>query len=201
MAVTNEFSAGETIAADEVNTNFEDLSDLLGNLTGADLHANAGILSSQLTDRYAIVTETIPLSGALQLTTSNAVAASYLPNSDTPGTEFIRKIFTLRSGRAYYLCGISVYAQNITGTRKPAIYVHRNGSLLGGSAAVILAADTAYHLRNSNPIDNPLTSLAHNDYLTVSLGVLASDGSYVSDAAVTWEGASITFTYKMELSA
>lgn len=200
MPVTYSFSSGGTITAAELNTNFTDILNELSGITAADLHANAGIVSTQLTDRYAIVTETVNLTGYIHRENSAGTnAVYYLPNvTASPGTEVWRKYMTLRSSRAYYLCGISVFAQDITaggGGEKPALWVTRNGTVLGGSNAQVDADATVYHLRNSNPIDNPLTSLANNDYITIGIGVSAAS------AAVIWRGVSVTFTYKMELSA
>ena len=51
--VTHTFSTG-LIKSAEVNTNFSDLTTALDNITTANLHDSAGIVSSQLADRYAL---------------------------------------------------------------------------------------------------------------------------------------------------
>ena len=198
MAVTYSFSSGNTITAAEVNTNFTDALNETVSLTTSNLSTSAGIISTQLTDRYALVTETVMCTGwAYEANSVSQIFRGYAPDvTASPGTEFFRKYITCKSGRANYLCGISVHAKDITvgtGTSYPRLWFTRNGTLLGGSAVDLQADDTAYHLRNSNPIDNPLTSLAHNDYITIGVGVS------VSATDTRLNRLSVTFTYKMEL--
>ena len=199
MPVSNTFVAGDVITAAQVNANFDDLENELTGITGADMAANAGIVSTQITDRFSIVTETIVLTGHYLLQDSATLSINRMPNNSVePGTPVARKVFTLRSGRAYYLCAISIHCEDLvvgSGTVYPQIWVQHNGVTLGGGAARIVAADTTYHLRNSNPLDNPLCSLANDSYITIGLGTSGS----ATDASV--KGLAVTLTYKMEISA
>ncbi len=198
MPVTNTFVDGSVISAAELNTNFQDVLNETSGITAADLHSQAGIISTQIADRYAISTETVNLLGSFLSDGGAAgVAAVYtFPNSTaSPGTEVWRKIMTLRTGKAAYLVGVSVYAQTIAGSEQAVIFVGHNGVVLGGGGARIDAADTAYHLRNTNPIDNPLVALANDDFITIGIAVDASASNVVIN------GLTITLTYKIELSA
>ena len=51
--VTHSFGTG-LIKSSEVNTNFTDLTEALDNITTTNLHESAGIVSSQLADRYGL---------------------------------------------------------------------------------------------------------------------------------------------------
>lgn len=204
MGVSYVFADAAIIDPDEVNTNFADVMDQLSNITAADISTSAGIVSTQLADRYAIVTETITLTSFYQdhHATVATEANNWFPNANTPGTEVWRKYFTLRPGRSQHLCAISAYAQSIVadGTNRPAVFVTRNGTVVSGGIS-LATADTVYHLRNSNPIDTPLSSLANDDYLTIGLGVLNADGSAGSSAICRAAGVTLTLTYKMELTS
>lgn len=199
MSVTHSFAAGSVIAADEVNTNFTDVLNTVSALTAANLSDNAGITSNQLSDRFAIVTETIPLTGYYRDHNVTTTFIAHLPDNTTDGgVEVLRKYFTIRPGRACYIVGISVYATDITvgtGTSYPRVYVQHNGTTLGGGGAELRADATNYYLRNSDPFDNPLISLSNNDYIQIGLGVsVSATDTYMSRC-------SVTITYKMELTA
>lgn len=191
------FAAGDVIAAADINANFDDVAAGQVGITADDLASNAGLTSTQLTDRFAIITETVQLTGYYHReNVAGTLAVYYLPNVQaSPGTEVWRKNMMLRTGRAFYLVGVTIYAQDVSysSTNYPNVWVTRNGTVLGGSFSRIVAADTKYTLANSNPFDNPLTALADNDYLTIGLGVEAS-ATTTSVAGLT-----VTLTYKMEL--
>ncbi len=195
MPVTYTFSSGGTITAAELNTNFSDVLSEISSISSADIAANAGILSTQLSDRFAIFSESIPIVGHPYDDGALTSRLYYWPDTTTP-EEIYRKYMTLPTGRACYLCGISVYAQSIItpGAQRPCITFTRNGTTIGGTHAQFDAADTVYHLRNSNPLDNPLTALANNDY--ISMGIhLQNSGSTATGAG----GVMATLTYKVEL--
>lgn len=203
MPVSFTFSTGGIIQAAQVNTNFSDVLNELGGLSVADLSANSGLLSSNLADRFATVTETIYLASHLReglAVAPGTLATHPLPaGGSSPGLEVFRKNLTLRPGRAAYLVAIEVYAQNTTVATTdafPAVWVTRNGTLLGGGEARITAADTRFFLKNIGPFDSPLTALADGDYLTLGLGTAP-----VSATDTTWAGVTVTFTYKFELGA
>ena len=77
--VTHTFGA-ETIQFSEVNQNFTDLTSAIDSLTTTNLHDSAGIVSTQLADRYALSPWSISClpftanhSGDLSVTGTNAL--------------------------------------------------------------------------------------------------------------------------------
>lgn len=205
MALTYSFSAGATLNATEMNTNFADVLAELSSLTSADLSSTAGLVSTQLSDRYSYPTFTVHLAPYYgpQINTDAALAATYhpvrtfMPNTTT-GTEVWRHYVQKRTGKGLYLCSVVVYCQDVnvpTAGAYPAIWVKKGTTTLGGGAAQVQADATAYYLRNSNPFDNPICSLDHDEYISLSVGVVAAAANtHVS-------GLSVTFTFKSELGA
>lgn len=199
MPVTYTFSAGGTVNAADLNTNFTDVLNELSGLTVADLHAASGILSTNLADRFETVRETIELSPrSIRAAGAWAALNLTLPGAAPSATyELWRVYFTNRTGKMAYLVDVSIHAIDTTpgaATAYAAVSVTRSGTQLGGGVAQIRAANTRYRLANANPFDNPLTSLADGDYLSVQVGT-----DPVLSALTVWSGVTITFTYKIEL--
>lgn len=207
MAVTYSFSASTTISASQVNTNFTDLLNELSGLTTSDLAANAGIVSTQLADRFAYPFFLIHLTPTLQPQALIAGANAYtlsetvMPNANTfaGATEVWRMYVQKRTGKGVYLCSAVVYCQDLdrpTADADPAVWISKNGTVIGGSEARILAADTAYFLRNSNPFDSPIASFEHDDYISIRLGT-----STVAAADTEISGLTVGLYFKSELGA
>lgn len=203
MSVSYLFSANGLISAAELNTNFQDVLDELTNLDTSNLSATAGIVSTQLADRFAYSKDTVHLAPYyIQNVTPADTELTYLPSGSGSGTgvEVWRSYIQARSGKSLWLCGVSIYAQTVsinggTPTAYPAVWVMRNGAILGGSNAEVRASDTVYYLKNTNPFDDPITSLSDGDYLTIGLGTAAAA------ADTGWAGVTVDFWYKMELGA
>jgi hypothetical protein len=194
--VRREFNSGDVITAAYTNANNDDLANGQTDLTAADIADDAGIESTQLADRYAVWSETVYLTGSYyRENTANTVAVYHLPQTTT-GTEVWRKVMTLKPGRAYYIVAATVHCKDLSASvgEYPHIWVQHNGNTLGGGVARVEAADTNYYLQNTNPIDNPLKTLSNNDYISIMLGKQAATGT------TTWNGATVTLTFKMELN-
>lgn len=207
MTVTYTFASGNVISATELNTNFQDVLNELTGITVADLHASSGLLSTNLSDRYAIITENINLVPRYTFVTALAAigpaveGAFFMPNNAvSPGTEVWRKYLDLRSSKSAFLCAVSVYLgtrdPSATGhAQHPQVWVTYNGNVLGGSGVQLNASNTVFRLRNTNPFDNPLVSLSNDDYLSIGFGVSAAATN------VNLNRLSATLTYKIELGA
>jgi hypothetical protein len=201
MPVTTEWADGDTVSADELNTNFEDVLNETSGITAADMHANAGLPSTVLADRFATVRETIMLAPIQDFDEAgySTTAAAFLPPAAPSATyEVGRFYFALRPGKMAYLVDISITAKFIdvsTPGAYPAVNAVHNGTTqLGGGFAQIQLANTRYRLANSNPFDNPIISLADGDYIGIQIGTDA-----VAAADTSWRGAYVTLTYKIEL--
>lgn len=188
MPVTYTFSNGTVVSASEVNTNFTDLLNETTGLTVADMHTSSGLLSTNLADRFSVSRDIIYLPGD----------TTWDDETVSPGVEIARSYFNLRTGKAAYLCGMSFYCQDISGvtTDTPVFWFTHNGVVLGAGSVSITAASSVRHFRNTNPIDDPIKSIAHDDYLTVNFGRIGSAGD-----TITISNMLITITYKTELGA
>jgi hypothetical protein len=196
VPVTYTFSSGGTITAAEVNTNFTDVFNELSGITTSDLASSAGIVSTQLADRFSYPSESIII--APRLATGGGAATWTLPDSTgSPGTEVFRRYMQLRAGRAAYLCAATIYCNTTTpdSGKYPRIWVARNGTALGGGGADLATSDTVSYLKSGSPYDTPLTSLADGDYLTIGVGVSASTST------ATMSGVYVTLHYKIEIGA
>ena len=139
--MTYTFSSGGTITAAELNTNFTDVFNGLSGITTTDLAASAGIVSTQLADRFAYFSESIII--APQLLIDGATQANWIMYNTTasPGYEIFRRYMQLRSGKTAYLCAVTIYVKDTTldTGKTPIVWVARNGTALGGGGAANLA--------------------------------------------------------------
>ena len=185
--VTNDWSSGDTLAADDLDQNFTDIETVLnGGIKTDHLSSTAAIKATQIADRYHIVKTVIPLvpysaipqpGGAAatdNLAAQQAVFTSttefFAPDSGLEKTLYKHEIIT-NSGHEGFLYAIHVYVIDVTisGSTWPELSFYLNGSLIGQTIA--LNADAAhFKLHANSPFTNPLTSLTNGDVIEIKLG-------------------------------
>lgn len=177
------FAANGSIRASEINTNFTDV-ETLAKAIGAD-QLLGGISASQLSDRYNVDTQAIPLLAAKRAYSAtgdlaSATAADILWTVDPAGTSLGKIKPVLKSGYESFLCAVKfhVIAPDQNGATKwPNIAVYRNSTLLGGGGVDLDVADNFYELSNADPISQPLSAFGNGDYLEFFLGESAAGAS------------------------
>jgi hypothetical protein len=197
--VTHTFGT-EVISSSEVNTNFSDLTSALDSITTTNLHESAGILSSQLADRYALspwAVPVLPFSRAASLAT-NGTSALY--TCHTGDIEIVRTTARVQSSKKASIAFIEIYvlekAYETATTVNPQITIKLDDIIIGGAAREIdndEYNDTAgfHYIYNSNPIANPLINIDNNQTLKILIG---GNGQ-----APLIRGVTVTFWIKEEL--
>lgn len=198
MTVTNTFASGDLILAAAMNTNFADALSATRGLTTQNLATSAGILSSQLADRFGM----LPFNRSLLPFSSGATLASpalYTTQTTTadPGTEIGRIKVYLPSGRAAYLAAVLFRAAEVAvaTTAYPKCWVTINGVTKGGGGVAINANATDFALVNANPFQNPIGSIANGDYISFGLGRSDTSGT------PSIRGLEVTCWFKVELGS
>lgn len=155
----------------DLASNFDALNAKFGNITSADIAASAGILSTQLSERYHYP-EVV-----FSLATHGPTSATYIsaPGTftiDGSTTRIYRRRVKARSGQLVWLCEIEIYADNITnpGGAVPRVEVYKNGVLIPGATFDLDTDDDFYYLRRSDPLANPLLAFVNDDVIEYRLG-------------------------------
>lgn len=191
--------AGETIQASVLNAIHADLVSGQHGLTTANLAARAGIVSSQLADRFSRFhihrMYSMPTVSGSVYTVTDA-----LPDISTdPGAEIDRIYFSVRAGKLAFITKIDIYLMYLTsvGADRPQVWINKNGSAvsLGNGGRILNSAQTLYTLaRSATPDDDPLVGMADGDYLEIGLGHNGTTGAQYSGLCIDIHG-------KMELGA
>lgn len=180
---------GAAIDADDLQDNFDDIVEALGNITNAMIASGAGITSDKLADRYTVDQPSFPIlpyGSDNDFSDARAVGNAYLvPTSAT--TIYAYRV-CLASGEDGYLCAVHVYlnySDRNGGDVRIGVFV--NGVQVGGDYITmdgIGSPNGFYKLAKSNPISNYLLALADNDLieikLTATAGTPACSGLTVS---------------------
>ena len=200
--VTHSFSTG-LIKSSEVNTNFSDVTTAIDDITTTNLNASAGIVSSQLSDRYALSPWSINVIPFMQTGTNavlNTVGANALFTCHTGDVEIYRTTTRVQSSKKASIAFIEVYCveKDDDATVNPRITIKLDDVILGGAARTIdkdQVNDTAgfHYIYNSNPIANPLINFDNNQTLKILVG---GNGSSPKIRGVT-----VTFWIKEELAS
>lgn len=195
MAITFTFAAGEAIEAGDVNTNFDDAFDQATGITSEDLADDAGLISSQLTDRFHLMC--IPIVVAPYLGPAGTAEAHTLPlEDDSPGTEIADFELVIPTGKLAYLLAVEVQllATVNTASNYPTWWVSYQNSVLGGSNPTTVSAAGIYYL--VNPDLSPLASVADNGSIQIGVGCINEVGT-----APTWSGVTFFLWLAVELFA
>ena len=187
--VTYDFSGMGAVAinATQVDQNFSDLTSAIDQITTANIATTAGIVSTQLADRYALSMlgpfDLLPFSSG-----SNFSSPGNFTLPDSP-TTFLKHKMLVKPGRRAYLVKMEVHCIAV-GTSKPTVTVEVGGVTLGGGAQTISLAGFTY-IQNSNPVDNPMVILNNDDIIEMKIGSASS--------AAEARGLSVTLWIKEEL--
>lgn len=183
-AVTYSFSAAATIDPAEVNQNFADLAAAIDSIDTSNLRNDAGVKSTQLADRYALV----PASFVVVPFTSGATYA--VPVAFTmPGaaTSIYETALRVGAGKRATIAAIEIDVQVTSGA--PAITVIIGGTTMGGGALVLLVGRNVL-AHGSDPVANPQLAVADLDVVNIQM----SGGG-------TCYGVTVTIWLKEELVA
>lgn len=179
---TKYWSSGDTLTADDLNANFDDVSNILnGGIKTEHISTSANIPAEKIADRFYLAKtsiEVLPFSAAgtpsamLQGTTEFNV-----PVSETTVT---KQEIVAQSGYQGHLMAINVYVLSTTDASgdTPQVGVYLNNSLIGQRIALD-QDDANYRLHANNPFSNPLLAIADGDVISIKLG---SSGSNVPTA-------------------
>tara|TARA_B110000014_G_C19974591_1_gene504608 strand:- start:82 stop:702 length:621 start_codon:yes stop_codon:yes gene_type:complete len=201
--VTHTFGA-ETIKYSEVNTNFTDITSAIDSLTTTNLHDAAGIVSTQLADRYALSPWSINVLPFMQ-TGVNATLSTNDDNAlftcDTGDVEVFRTTTRVQSSKKASIAFIEIFVveKKIINSVNPQITIKLDDIVIGGAARTIdkdqyndSGTTGGFHyIYNSNPIANPLINIDNNQTLKVFIG---GNGQ-----ANKIRGVTVTFWIKEEL--
>lgn len=187
---TKYWSSGDTLTADDLNANFDDVSNILnGGIKTEHISTSANIPAEKIADRFYLAKtsiEVLPFSGSTHqsgelLANSSGVVNTtefYIPVTETTIT---KQEIVAQSGYQGHLMAISVYvlSASAAGSGDTAqIGIYLNNSLIGQRIALD-QSDANYRLHANNPFSNPLLAIADGDVISVKLG---SSGSGVPTA-------------------
>jgi len=198
--VTHAFGTG-LIKSSEVNTNFTDLTEALDNITTTNLHESAGIVSSQLADRYALSPWSITVLPSHYSKTLNDSGISAMWTCHTADVELFRTTTRVQSSKKAYIAFIEVYCLEKNrdgGAADPQITIKLDDIIIGGGVRVLdedqFNDENGFHyLYNSNPIANPLIPVDNNQTLKI---LLSGNGNNPQIRGLT-----VTFWIKEELAS
>ena len=162
-AVTYTFSAGTTISPAEVNQNFADLVAAVDSVNTSNLRDDAGLKSTQLSDRYSLVPWSIVLVPFTDGNTYATPGAITMPAADTTIYE---TTFRVGSGKRASVAAVEVDVQAVASA--PRITVIIGGTTLGGGSQTLVAGRN--YVANTDPVANPQLALADLDTLQLQLG-------------------------------
>ena len=201
--VTHTFGA-ETIKYSEVNTNFTDITSAIDSLTTTNLHDAAGIVSTQLADRYALSPWSINVLPFMKTDASQSLGAN---GSDalfictTSDVEVFRTTTRVQSSKKASIAFIEIFVveKERVNSVDPQITIKLDDIVIGGAARPIdkdqyndSGTTGGFHyIYNSNPIANPLINIDNNQTLKVLIG---GNGQLNKIRGVT-----VTFWIKEEL--
>lgn len=182
LAVRHTFNSNDQILASYLNDNFADVQSVVnGGLTSNNLDANAGILATQLADRYSLTLpssfQLVPIWGRAAAIVgyegaifAGAEVANYyqMPPNGTFGVVDRMRV-VLDAGQDAYLTRAELYVlgQGNNGAGNPQFRIRKNGTLVLGGDAVTIDTDSIYYtLSNVDPTDDPQTTVVNGDELT-----------------------------------
>lgn len=154
MAYPSTPAAAAVIRAADQKANLDYFEAALANLTTDALADDAGIVSTQLADRYAVHHVCILDTGLQAYTVSGS-------------TSVAKANLRVPPGKRAFLLEVQVYCLSITGA--PSIEVRLAGTTLGGAAKAVSGGGTIDLLGNASPAVNPVAPFDDNDQIEVFL--------------------------------
>lgn len=197
VQVSYVFASTDTIDASKLNTNFSDLTSALSQLRSSNLATDAGLVSTQLANRYYTDEFSFFLLPLTADTAANDAAGAAGTGFSVPAalTDMFKRKITLKSSQECYLSEVELYAAaSVIGTADYVTFAVKKGSTtLGGSAVTLNASDAYFRIRASNPLDNALCAVQDGDEFTFQLGTTGGGG------APTARGLFVRMLFKKEL--
>lgn len=196
LTISRRPAVGDPVSADLFNDAFDDIEGGLSSLDSGNLARNAGILRTQLADRFHAFTLgpfcVVPLSSGSDLASP---AAYNIPDADT---EFFQLEVSLPAGAEAYLCEVQVYVAAGNATNIPRIGIFKNGALIAGTTVSLNSATPvtyrAPEAATVDPFASPFMALRDGDEITVELGKASGGGT------ATARGVFITLFCKGDLT-
>lgn len=181
VQVSYVFASTDTLDASKLNTNFSDITAALSQLRSSNLAADAGIISTQLANRYYTDEFSfflVPLAAGAAIDADGTIGSNYFTVPSALSDITKRKI-TLKSSQECYLSEVEVYATaSVIGTADYVTFAIKKGSTtLGGSAVTLNASSAYFRIRASNPLDNALCAVQDGDEFTFQLGTTGGGGT------------------------
>lgn len=194
LAVRHTFNSNDQIIASYLNDNNNDIASVVnGGITSNNLDANAGILATQLADRYSL---TLPSSfqlvpagrpggfigweGSIFPGTETANYCQMPPNGTWGVVDRMRVV--LDTGQDAYLTRAELYVlgQYSSGAGNPQFRIRKNATLILGGDAVTLDTDSIYYtLTNLDPTDDPQITVVNGDELTFEFSASGAGNPYL----------------------
>ena len=170
MDVTHIFGAADQLTNTKLNDNYGDFTELVsGGLKTGNFHPDAGIVSTQLADRYAFSA----VGGTYNLVPYRSGNYSGATEYQMPATlTQVAKIeVQAPSGWEGFLTYYYIHVEDVTvdGTKWPTFELRKNGTVVG-STIVLDADDKEFRVAPANKVRSVLVALADLDLLTFWLG-------------------------------
>jgi len=190
MSVTNNFTAGGVLKADELNTNFSDVVSLATSVGNAQI--SGGITHDKLADNSAISwvhLNIVPYCADNNWKVPVAASSVIVPNDPVAGAGLYRVVPVMRPGWEAFLCAIMITTGVIVTTGDDEVQMKfrlnrdTSSGLIGNSAVKIDADDSHFILAKADPIANPLIAMSDGDYIDVSLYKTGTAGGDVTPTA------------------
>lgn len=170
---TKYWSSGDTLTADDLNANFNDVSNILnGGIKTEHISTSANIPAEKIADRFYMVKtsiEVLPFSAA---SSPNAMLQNTTKfNIPVSETTITKQEIVAQAGYQGHLMAINVYVVDVgtgSGGEDPEVGIYLNSSLIGQRIALD-QADANYRLHANNPFSNPLLAIADGDVISVKL--------------------------------
>lgn len=201
MTIVSHTFGAETIKYSEVNTNFTDITGAIDSLTTTNLHDAAGIVSTQLADRYALSPWSVSVLPFMQTNVATILSTNgenAMFKCGTSDVEVFRTTTRVQSSKKASIAfiEISVVEKKIINSVNPQITIRLDDIVIGGAARTIdkdhYNDSSGFHyIYNSNPIANPLINIDNNQVLKVLIGGNGQENFI--------RGVTVTFWIKEEL--
>lgn len=166
LAYTHDFGTlSGTILASQIGDDFTDVSTLLnGQLRTENLASDAGLVSTQLADRFYTWerdVELVPRTAGTDVDTS----PTRFTIPATTGVRIKRRRIRVRAGKQIFLAAVSIYADDIEGGESIYVQVYRNGTAIAGMLFELSADDTFVEAAASSPFTDVAQSFSDGDVI------------------------------------
>lgn len=165
LAYTHDFGTlSGTILASQIGDDFTDVSTLLnGQLRTENLASDAGLVSTQLADRFYTWERDVQLVQHTSDANVDASPAVYTVTATT-GVTIKRRRIRARAGKQIFLAAVSIYALDVN-VESVYVQVYRNGTAIAGMLFELSADDTFVEAAASSPFTDVAQSFSDGDII------------------------------------